>query len=257
MMNTTRIAAAQTPEFREDIEGALDHLVDTAEKALAAGVSLLCFPEGFLQGYLTDERPARRLALDLSSSAFEDLLSRLPESGPMLVFGLIEVSNGRLFNTAVVVYRRAMIGQYRKTHLLRSEQCFHAGCTTEVFQMDDLRFGINICYDTNFPTAAKNIAALGASLIVCPTNNMLPRKAAEKWKHLHNTIRAERCRETGLWLISADVTGERDGCISWGPTAVITPAGEVATQLPLNRPGLLVFDLPIGPVTTKVCRLGI
>ena len=57
---------------------------------------------------------------------------------------------------------------------------------------------------------------------------MLPQKAAEKWKHLHNTIRAERCRETGLWLVSADVTGERYGCVSWGPTAVINPAGEVA-----------------------------
>lgn len=80
-MNTTRIAAAQTPEFRENVEGALNYLVDTAEKAIAAGVSLLCFPEGFLQGYLTDEQPARRLALDLSSSAFENLLIRLPENG--------------------------------------------------------------------------------------------------------------------------------------------------------------------------------
>ncbi len=112
--------------------------------------------------------------------------------------------------------------------------------------MNGLRFGINICYDTNFTTAAQGVAALGASLIVCPANNMLPRRAAETWKDRHNAIRAERCREAGLWLVSADVTGERDGCVSFGPTAVITPAGEVAAQLPLGRPGLLVFDLPIG-----------
>jgi len=41
----------------------------------------------------------------------------------------------------------------------------------------------------------------------------------------------------------ADVTGERNGCIAWQSTAVISPAGEVAVQLPSNRPGLLVFDL--------------
>jgi predicted amidohydrolase len=170
----------------------------------------------------------------------------LPEKGPMLVFGLIEVDDGRLFNTAVVVHRRALVGRYRKAHLLDRERCFDAGSTPAVFQVDGLRFGINICYDTNFAAAAQGVAALGASLIVCPANNMLPHEAAAKWKDLHNAIRAARCRETGLWLVSADVTGERDRCVSWGPTAVITPAGEVAAQLPLGRPGLLVFDLPVG-----------
>ena len=245
-MPARRIAAAQTPEFRGNVERALRHLADMAGQALAAGALLVCFPEGFLQGYLTDEQPAREAAIDLASSAFKGLLARLPESGPMMVFGLIEVDDGRLFNTAVVVHQSALIGRYRKAHLLSREWCFDAGRTAEIFQVNDLRFGINICYDTNFSAAAQDVASLGASLIVCPANNMLPRKAAERWKDLHNAIRAERCRETGLWLVSADVTGERDGCVSWGPTAVLTPEGEVAAQLPLDRPGLLVFDLPLG-----------
>lgn len=245
-MTAHRIAAAQTPEFRGNVEGALRHLADVAGQAFAAGASLVCFPEGFLQGYLTDERPAREAAMDLGSCAFKGLLDRLPENGPMLVFGLIEVDDGRLFNTAVVVHRRALIGRYRKAHLLSRERCFDAGCGAGIFQVNGLRFGINICYDTNFPSAAQEVAILGASLIVCPANNMLPWTAAEKWKDLHNTIRSDRCRETGLWLVSADVTGERDGCVSWGPTAVIAPGGEIVTQLPLGRPGLLVFDLPMG-----------
>jgi predicted amidohydrolase len=245
-MAMNRIAAAQTPEFREDVEAALRHLADTAEQAHAAAASLVCFPEGFLQGYLTDAEAARQAAIDLGSSVFQGILERFPENGPMLVFGLIEIDDGRLFNTAVVVHRRTLVGRYRKAHLLERERCFDAGSAPAVFQVGALRFGINICYDTNFAAAAQSVAALGASLILCPANNMMPQKAAQKWKDRHNAIRAERCRETGLWLVSADVTGERDGCVSWGPTAVITPGGEVAAQLPLGRPGLLVFDLPIG-----------
>jgi predicted amidohydrolase len=84
-------------------------------------------------------------------------------------------------------------------------------------------------------------------LIVCPANNMCRRKTAEKLRHVHNSVRGERCRETGLWLVSADVTGERDGRISLGPTAVINPAGKVVAQLPLEKPGLLVFDIPCRP----------
>lgn len=69
------------------------------------------------------------------------------------------------------------------------------------------------------------------------------RKTAKALKNLHNSVRGERCRETGLWLVSADVTGERDGRISWGPTAVLDPAGEVVAQLPLEKAGLLVVDI--------------
>jgi predicted amidohydrolase len=149
-----------------------------------------------------------------------------------------------LFNTAIVVDHGALIGRYRKVHLLAGEQIFDAGSDNHVFEISGLRFGVNICYDTNFSEAARKLADLGASLIVCPANNMHHRKTAEALKNVHNSVRAERCRETGIWLVSADVTGERDGRISWGPTAVLNPAGEVVAQLPLEKTGLLIFDVP-------------
>jgi len=243
-MKTVRIAAAQTVEFKEDIEAALNCAADVAARAEAERASLLCFPEGFLQGYLIDETMARRNALDLASPAFKAVLNRLPKTGPMMVMGLIEAEEGRLFNTAIVVNQGALIGRYRKVHLLRSEHIFDAGIDSPVFDISGLRFGINICYDTNFPEAAREVADRGASLIVCLANNMHHRKTAEALKNVHNSVRAERCRETGLWLVSADVTGERDGRVSWGPTAVLNPAGEVAAELPLEKTGLLVFDAP-------------
>jgi predicted amidohydrolase len=240
-----KIAAAQTPEFREDIDAALACAAEMAARAEAAGAVLLCFPEGFLQGYLTEETPARRHALDLKSDAFAGVLERLPNTGPMIVMGLIERDGDLLFNTAVVVHRGALVGRYRKTHLLGGEQMFTAGDDCPVFEVRGLKFGINICFDTNFSDTARAVAGQGASLIVCPANNMLRRDAAEVWRDKHNAVRGERCRETGLWLISADVTGERDGRVAWGPTAVLNPAGEVAAQLPLEATGLLVFDLPL------------
>jgi predicted amidohydrolase len=112
------IAAAQTVEFREDIEAGLSCVADIAARAESDGAALLCFPECFLQGYLIDEMPARRNALDLTSPAFEAVLNRLPKTGPMMVIGLIEVEEGRLFNTAIVVDRGVPIDRYRKMHLL-------------------------------------------------------------------------------------------------------------------------------------------
>ena len=162
----------------------------------------------------------------------------------MIVVGIIEEDEGRLFNTVLVVQHGAVVGRYRKARLLRAEHIFDPGIDTTIFEVAGLRFGISICYDTNFSEETKKIADGGASLIVCPANNMLRRNTAEKFKDIHNSVRGERCRETALWLVSADVIGERDGCIGWGPTAVLNPKGEVVAQLPLEKSGLLIFDIP-------------
>lgn len=244
-MKTVRIAAAQTCEYREDIDAALACIVDVAAQAAAQDARLLCFPEGFLQGYLIDETSARRVALDLSSQEFEAILRRLPKTAVTIVVGMIEAEAGRLFNTALVIRHGDVIGRYRKAHLLDAEGAFAAGTETPIFEVDGLRFGINICYDTNFPVAARKVAELGASLLVCAANNMMARPKAELFREVHNAVRAQRCRETGLWLVSSDITGERDGRIAWGPTAVLDPEGEVAAQLPLEKTGLLVFDIPL------------
>ncbi|CAN7208415.1 carbon-nitrogen hydrolase family protein [Neorhizobium sp. LjRoot104] len=244
-MKTIRIAAAQPNEYREDADAALACIAEVAAQAEYEGARLLCFPEGFLQGYLTDEISARRVALDLSSPEFDAVLRRIPKTEMTIVIGMIETEGGRLFNTALVIDRGAVIGRYRKIHLLDGEKAFDPGTDTPIFEIDGLRFGINICYDTNFPEAARRVSELGASLLVCAANNMMPRDKAEIFKELHNAVRGDRCRETGLWLVSSDITGERDGRIAWGPTAVLNPEGDVVAQLPLDQPGLLIFDISL------------
>jgi predicted amidohydrolase len=111
-------------------------VADVASRAKAEGAS---------QGYFTDETPARRNALDLASPVFEALLNRLPKAAPMMVMGLIEMEKGRLFSTAIVVDHGARIGRHRKVLLLGSERIFDSN----VFEVSGMRFGINICYETN------------------------------------------------------------------------------------------------------------
>ena len=68
-------------------------------------------------------------------------------------------------------------------------------------------------------------------------------ETAEKYKHLHHKMRIERVKETGLWLLSSDVTGERDGRIAYGPTSIINPDGQVTAQVPLMEIGMVIGEL--------------
>lgn len=243
MKQAITIAACQLPDIHEDVEKSLSLIISYAAKAQVKGAQLVCFPECYLQGYIVDKEQSYKLALDLSSSKFRYILGRLAQVHPTLVFGLIELREQKLYNTAVVVKQGELLGYYRKTKLLPGESVFEAGSDYPVFELDSLKFGINICYDTNFSECAKALSQQNAKLVVCPANNMMRYDAAQKWKNKHNKSRVQRALEAGLWLISSDVTGERDGRISYGPTALINPRGEVVAQVPLLQEGMIVQEI--------------
>lgn len=243
MQSRITVAACQLFDVQDDLEQSLAKIKEYATRAAAEGAALVCFPESYLQGYTTLETLARERALDISSRPFADILKQLASLQPTLVIGFIEQSEEQLFISAAIVRQGTLLGCYRKTRLAPGERLFDPGTETPTFEVEGLRFGVNICYELNLPECAATIASQQAQLMVCPCYNMLHPENAEWWKHRHNAIRAERTRETGLWLLSADVTGKRDGQIAYGPTALIDPGGTVVAQVPLMEEGLLVQEI--------------
>lgn len=239
-----RIGVCQTPEILGDVDAALRVVQDFAGMADAAAVDLLLFPECFLQGYLVTEQHLGTYALELDSPSFGAVLSHLAQLRQMLVFGMIERADGRYYNTAAVIAGGKIIGRYRKTFLVGGELLFTAGDSYPVFDCVGVRFGINICYDSQHPQAAAAVAAAGAQVLLVPAQNMMRRDKAFWWQDRHNEIRACRTRETGMWLASADVTGERDGThLGLGPTGFLNPAGEIVAQVPAGMPGMATADI--------------
>ena len=238
-----RVAACQLPDVPADPKHSARDIEAMGQAGQEADADVVIFPECFLQGYFVgDEVP--RLAMTLRSNAFLAVLDRLRVLRPTLVFGLIERDGDHCYNTAVVVARGQLIGRYRKRHLLaRERRVFAAGSEQPIFRINDRRVGIAICYDLRFRDAYEGVAERGGDAILAPCNNMLPRVTAEASKQLHNEIRCERSAEHCLWVVSSDVTGVREDCISYGPTAAINAQGAVVKQLPLHTPGLLVHDI--------------
>ncbi len=56
-------------------------------------------------------------------------------------------------------------------------------------------------------------------------------------------MRIERVVENKIWMMSADITGEKDGRISYGPTSAINPDGQVVCQVPLMETGMIMVDI--------------
>ncbi|WP_127503519.1 carbon-nitrogen hydrolase family protein [Actinoplanes solisilvae] len=228
-----RVGVCQTPEIVGDVPAALRLIREFAESA--DGVDLLVFPECFLQGYLATPEHVH------AHATTADL--RL-DVRPAVVVGLIEQRGARFYNTAAVVRGGRTIGAYRKTFLTRGERVFTAGDAYPVFECAGVRFGVNICFDAQYPRAAAAVAEQGARLLIHPAQNMMRRENAHRWQEKHNELRRKRALETGMWLASADVTGERGGThLALGPTCVLNPAGEIVAEVPRGVVGMAVADV--------------
>lgn len=243
MSQSIKIRACQTPEFREQIATATSYLIARAQEAFESDVDVLLFPEGYLQGYFTDAETVAKIAISTESLEFQQILALLTDMPVTVVFGFLEISEGVLYNSAAVMRAGRVSAVYRKNHLLPGEACFSRGDGYPVFSVDGITLGINICFDMQFPDAAMSVRDAGAQVILCPANNMIRRVNAEIWKDKHHELRVERARETGLWVVSADVTGERDGRIAYGPTSVINSRGEVVKQVPLMVSGFVDIEI--------------
>jgi predicted amidohydrolase len=244
-LDAMRIGACQPHEVLGDVDAALRTVRDFAVDADSADVDVLLFPECFLQGYLVTERHVSAHAMEMASPESAAVLAQLAAVRQMLVLGVIERAGGEYYNTAMLIAGGRVLGRYRKTFLTPGESVFTAGDSYPVFEREGVRFGINICSDTRFAEAAASVAAGGAQVLLVPAQNMMRRDKALWWQHRHNEIRACRARETGMWLVSADVTGDRDESrTALGPTCVMNPDGDVIAQVPAGTVGMVIADIP-------------
>src|SRR2546423_10480236 len=125
-MTTVKVAACQLPEVWQDVGRASKWMEMYLAEADLQEIDLVCFPECYLQGYLCD-RNANQQALNVNSTLFDALLTRLSRFRSMFVFGFIEKDGAHLFNSAAVAHRGKLLGCYRKVHPLSGESIFEPG----------------------------------------------------------------------------------------------------------------------------------
>jgi predicted amidohydrolase len=72
---------------------------------------------------------------------------------------------------------------------------------------------------------------------------MLRPQVAEKWRSKSVENLQARAKDTGCWVLSADVVGRTEEKVSYGCTCIVNPAGEIVSQVTENSEGIAVFDI--------------
>lgn len=169
-----RIAGFQIDVVLGDIESNLRRMESALQEGVRGGARLVIFPECSATGYCFETfEEARALAEPIPGPLTERMAAACRRADAYCVIGMIERDGERLFNAAVLVGPKGVVGSYRKVHLpyLGLDMFTTPGDRPfAVQEVEGVRIGLNICYDSSFPEAARCLTLLGADVIVLPTN---------------------------------------------------------------------------------------
>ena len=120
----------------------------------------------------------------------------------------------------------------------------------------DPRLGVLVCYDSEFPEAARALAEAGTQLLCVPSYT----ESQHGYQRVHWSCRA-RAIENEIFVAQACIVGEIE-CFGlgtgYGQSSIIAPskdpfpASAILAESPLNREGIAIADLDFGALAE--CR---
>lgn len=215
------IALCQAAGRRGDIAANLMSVRNAASEAADEDAALVVFPECFLTGYYNPDR-AEELAIGAEDAPMRELCAIAAKTGIAIVCGLYERHAGSIHNSAMLVGPDGrLMTAYRKKHLFGAweRSVFTAGADGAVVTLGDLKLGLLICYDVEFPEEARRLARAGAELIVVPTALMEPAGV------IPTVLVPARAAENQIFVAYANRVGQEDHLNFVGQSCIVGPDG--------------------------------
>jgi len=180
MKNVMNLAVVNFTCDWGDKEKNLERILGYCEAAGKRGMDLVVFPECALTGYDTDldhVRPEKmhvRLAETIPGPATERVAELTKRYGMHVVFGMPELAEGTVYNSAAIVTPEGKASSYRKLHLPFDEATWaEIEDEPRLFETPWGPVGVTIRYDTYcFPGLNRYYRAKGCRLVLnvtaCP-----------------------------------------------------------------------------------------
>jgi len=251
MKNKIKLALAQISSKRESKSENLRKIEKLTLKAKEHGADLVIFPEMSLTGYVVLDQ-VYELAETIPGPSTEKVEALAKRTGMHIIFGMPELSEktqATVFNTAVFVGPRGLIGKYRKMYLpthsvFEEKRYFRPGYEVTAFQTDIGNIGLSICYDIFFPEVYRLTRLKGAQLIVCISASPAVRKS------YFEILTSARALENTAFLAYVNLAGVEDGLQFWGGSRLVCPTGDVVAKAKYDEEDFAVCDVDFSDLRT-------
>jgi len=264
MTRKITVAAAQTGPVLQSMASGVEAACAMVQEAARQSVDIVCFPEVFLAPFFPSRliQDYEKHFLTLPSPVTAPLFTLAREKKVNLVFGYAERDGAYFYNAAAVFDRAGRhLGTYRKTHIpayfpseLRGgtgsyeKFYFSPGTGLPVFEVDGIRFGIQICNDRLYPEPSRKLALNGAEIIFMPIAYATYGNDNYRVAIWDLPLQA-RAFDNGVFVVAANRVGDENGRRHIGKSAIVNPlGGRIMKQAGMQAPELLVAAIDLDDV---------
>lgn len=237
-----KLALAQLNLIVGDIQGNATKLIEAAKEAKLGGAAILLTPEMSICGYAPEDLVMRE---DFCAACEQALHTLAASVGNIVVVAGFPHRIGKdCYNAAAVLRDGKIEAIYHKqklpNHSVFDEvRTFKPGNAPCVFDVEGVRFGINICGDVWEPGPAEQAAAAGAQILLVPNASPF---------HLHKRavrqqVVSHRIEEAGIPLVYCNLLGGQDELVFDGASFAMDAQGELTHQFPAWHEGLFYIEL--------------
>jgi predicted amidohydrolase len=247
MKDKIKLALAQISSKRENKSENLRKIEELTLKAKQQGADLIIFPEMSLTGYVLLDQ-VYELAETIPGPSTQKIADLAKKTSMHVIFGMPELSEktqATVFNTAVFVGPKGLIGKYRKMYLpthsvFEEKRYFRPGYEAAAFKTEIGNIGLSICYDVFFPEVFRLTRLKGAQLIVCISASPAVRRG------YFEILTSARALENTAFLAYVNLAGVEDGLQFWGGSRLVCPAGDVVAKAKYDEEDFVVCEVDFG-----------
>ncbi|PWT72565.1 MAG: nitrilase [Bacteroidetes bacterium] len=260
-MEKIRISTAQFENASGDKKFNLEEIEELSSKAAANGSRIVAFHECCISGY--------SFARHLSKEEMLDVAERIPDGQStkalakiaakfnlVILAGLYERDDDRLYNTYICVDSQGLVAKFRKLHPFISHH-LSPGNSYCVFDILGWKCGILICYDNNVIENVRATSLLGADIIFMPHVTMCTPSSRPGagfvnpalWINRENdptSLRKEfeglkgrewlmkwlpaRAYDNGAYVVFSNAIGMDDDQLKNGHSMILDPFGDILAE---------------------------
>lgn len=245
-----RIAVATPRLHLGNPEANLDEHVRLSQEASGKGVSVLAFPELSITGYTCGDLFFRTDLIDAANAALSSYACKTMRLPLVSIVGFPERKDGNLYNAAAVVAGGEVVGIVRKRTLANyaeyyEKRQFDPAPVEEaktVFEVDGLRFGVEICEDLWSPIPPSScMSGVDVVFNLSASTDFLGKATVRNVMVLQQSARLG-C----VYALAAAGVGESTSDALYGGGSLIAEAGRAVSEMPLfSDGGLLTADADV------------
>lgn len=230
---SVKVAIAQINSTVGDLIGNCRKIVEFSKRATKQGADIVLTPELVLVGYPPEDLLLRQTFYLKAHAALHALTAELAVLRDVYVIvGHPMFDNGMCFNSASVLFNGRIISTYNKLELPNNgvfdeKRYFSSSAQALVFDVKNVRFGINICEDSWFAHAPLLAKRAGAQVLLILNGSPYH---INKQTLRYDILRANVTKQ-GMSLVFANLVGGQDELVFDGNSFVLDIDGKIVLSL--------------------------